>query len=225
MNANTIARELAAVGRRFYERGWAFGTSGNYSAVISRRPLRLAITSSGRSKRALAAAHILVCDERGMAVAPRPRSTGGKPAGRAVARARGARAEMQSRPSAETRIHIEIVRGRGAGAVLHTHSVWSTMLSERYAAAGGLAITGFEMLKGLHGVGSHEHREWIPILDNDQDMTRLSAVVARTLDAHPAAHALLLRRHGLYTWGASLDDAERQVEILEFLFETLCREA
>ena len=70
---------------------------------------------------------------------------------------------------------------------------------------------------------SHEHRELVPIVDNDQDMTRLAQRVGATLDRHPAAHAFLLRRHGLYTWGASLADAERHVEILEFLFETIGR--
>jgi methylthioribulose-1-phosphate dehydratase len=43
------------------------------------------------------------------------------------------------------------------------------------------------------------------------------------LDRSPQAHAFLLRRHGLYTWGESLADAERHVEILEFLFETIGR--
>ena len=109
---------------------------------------------------------------------------------------------------------------RAAGAVLHTHSVWSTILSDRLAPRGGLAIDGYEMLKGLDGVTTHEHREWIPILDNDQDMTRLAA--RRRGDAgrqHPACHAFLLRRHGMYTWGATLPDAVRHVEILEFLLE------
>ena len=195
-----VASDLAAVGRRFYVRGWALGTSGNFSAVVSRKPLRLAITASGLSKRELKASQILTCDAHGRAVGAR----GGK-------------------PSAETLLHIEIVRRRGAGAVLHTHSVWSTMLSERGAAAGGLGIEEFEMLKGLHGVQTHEHREWIPILDNDQDMSRLAGRVGDTLARHPEAHALLLRRHGLYTWGATLADAERHVEILEFLFETIGR--
>ena len=35
-------------------------------------------------------------------------------------------------------------------------------------------ICGYEMLKGLHGVTTHEHREWIPVLENDQDMSRLA---------------------------------------------------
>jgi methylthioribulose-1-phosphate dehydratase len=201
MGAGVTAHALAEVGRRFHARGWALGTSGNYSAVVSPKPLRLAITASGLSKRELVASQILVCGEDGHPVEP----GGGK-------------------PSAETLLHLEVIRRRGAGAVLDTQYVWSTMLSERHAKAGGLSITGFEMLKGLDGVRSHEHREWIPILGNDQDIARLSAEVARALDGHAAAHAFLLRRHGLYTWGRTLADAERHVEILEFLFEVLARE-
>jgi methylthioribulose-1-phosphate dehydratase len=79
------------------------------------------------------------------------------------------------------------------------------------------------MLKGLDGIGTHEHREWVPILENDQDMTRLAGAVRARLAAEPAAHAFLLRGHGLYTWGATIDEAERHVEILEFLLEILGR--
>jgi methylthioribulose-1-phosphate dehydratase len=194
-----VGSTLARVGRRFYARGWALGTSGNFSVVMSRRPLRLAITQSGVSKRELRAAQILQCDERGGVVG------------------------RTGRPSAETFLHIEIARRRRAGAVLHTHSVWSTVLSGRHAAEGGLAIEGYEMLKGLRGVTSHEHREWIPILENDQDMRRLSRAVGKTLAEHEHAHALLLQRHGLYTWGDTLEEAERHVEILEFLLEAVGR--
>jgi methylthioribulose-1-phosphate dehydratase len=118
---------------------------------------------------------------------------------------------------------VEIVRLRGAGAVLHTHSIWSTVLSDGNAAAGGLAIEGYEMLKGLEGVATHEHREWIPILENDQDMERLAGRVRETLISQPASHAFLLRRHGLYTWGETLSQAVRHVEIVEFLLEACGR--
>jgi methylthioribulose-1-phosphate dehydratase len=99
------------------------------------------------------------------------------------------------------------------------------MLSEAWAARsdGGLTIEGYEMLKGLAGVTSHDHRELVPIIDNDQDIPRLAGRVAETLDRHAAAHAFLLRRHGLYTWGETLADAARHVEILEFLFEVVGR--
>ncbi len=200
-----VQSKLAAVSRRCYARGWALGTSGNFSAVVSRRPLRLAITASAVPKGRLSRLDILQCDERGHVVG------GGK-------RARGSR-----RPSAETLLHLEIARLRNAGAVLHTHSVWTTVLSDLHNAHGGVWLEGYEMLKGLAGVSSHEHREWIPIVQNDQNMERLAGVVRRALECHPETHALLLCRHGLYTWGQTLDDAERHIEILEFLFETLVR--
>ena len=192
------AAELAAIGRRFYARGWVLGTSGNFSAVVARRPLTLAITASTVHKGTLTPKQILSIDERG-------------------------RVKGRGRSSAETLLHLEVVRARGAGAVLHTHSVWSTIVSGRHADAGGMAIEGFEMLKGLDGVRTHEHREWIPIVANDQDMPRLAGTVRRALEAHPDAHAFLIERHGLYTWGATLADAERHVEILEFLIEASAR--
>ena len=47
----------------------------------------------------------------------------------------------------ESLLHVEIVKQRAARAVLHTHSVWSTMLSDLNAEAGGFAVQGYEMLK------------------------------------------------------------------------------
>jgi methylthioribulose-1-phosphate dehydratase len=196
------AARLVEVGTRFYARGWVLGTSGNFSVVLSRKPLRLAITASAAHKGQLRRADIVECDEHGVLI-------GRKAATR--------------KPSAETLLHLEIARLRGAGAVLHTHSVWTTVLSDLHAGAGGFSIEGYEMLKGLRGVGSHEHREWIPIIPNDQNMPRLAGTVAETLRDRPEAHAFLLCRHGLYTWGDTLADAERHVEILEFLFEMIGR--
>ncbi len=199
--ARTLVKQLVDIGRRFDARGWVLGTSGNFSAVVTRQPLRLAITSSGTHKGMLTTGDILEIDEHACVGSP----------------ASGA-------PSAEARLHLEIVRARDAGAVLHTHSLWSTLVSERHAAAGGLAIEGYEMLKGLDGVATHEHREWIPILENDQNMERLAGVVREHLIRHPKAHAFLLRRHGMYTWGATLAQAVRHVEIVEFLLEVVGRE-
>jgi methylthioribulose-1-phosphate dehydratase len=193
-----LAQQLVDIGRAFYSRGWVMGTSGNFSAVLATRPLRLLITPSAAHKGRLSARDLLQVDANGRTV------------GRSV-----------GKPSAETRLHLEIVKASGAGAVLHTHSVWSTILSERHRDRGGLAIQGLEMLKGLDGVTTHDHQEWVPILANDQDMARLSSRVRGALAGYPAAHAILLSGHGLYTWGRTVADAERQIEILEFLFEVI----
>lgn len=195
-----IASSLAAISRSFYGRGWALGTSGNFSAVVTREPLRLAITPSGADKGELTAEQILEIGREGSETAG-----------------------LKSKPSAEALLHINAVLERGAGAVLHTHSVWSAVLSNLHAPAGGLLIEGFEMLKGLEGVNSHEHREWLPIIENSQDMRALAESVSKILALHSDAHGFLLRGHGLYTWATDLATAKRHVEILEFLLETLGR--
>jgi len=190
---------LAALGRSFYARGWALGTSGNFSAVVSRDPFRIAITSTGLDKGSLTPDQLVQVD------------------------ANGTVAEGSGQASAETALHLVLVRVRAAGAVLHTHSIWSTIISELHAAQHGIWIEGYEMLKGLQGVKSHTHREWLPIVENDQDMARLAGVVDRTLTQHPDAHGFLLRGHGLYTWGGDLGQAKRHLEILEFLLEVIGR--
>src|SRR2546430_4304237 len=55
--------DLVEIGKGFYARGWVLGTSGNFSAVISREPLRLAITSTGLDKASLAPQQFLEMDE------------------------------------------------------------------------------------------------------------------------------------------------------------------
>jgi len=194
-----LAGRIAELGRQAHHRGWVLGTSGNFSAVVSREPLRLAITASGVDKGRLGPAQILEIDGEGRAV-------GGS-----------------GRPSAETSLHLAVVRERGAGAVLHTHSPWSTLLSDAHAGAGGLAIEGYEMLKGLDGVATHEHREWLPIVENTQDWSAGAAEVESRLRQRPDAHGLLIRRHGLYTWGRDFDEAVRHLEVLEFLLEVVGR--
>lgn len=190
---------MAEIGRGFYARGWVLGTSGNFSAVVSRDPLRLAITSTGLDKGSLTPAQFLEIDEQANVV-------------------RG-----DGPPSAEALLHLTIVRDVEASAVLHTHSVWSTVLSGTHARHSGIALEGYEMLKGLAGVQTHKHREWLPILENSQDMAELADRVSHTLREKPGIHGFLLREHGLYTWGDKLAEAKRHVEILEFLMEVLVR--
>ena len=192
---------LAKLARSCYERGWLLGTSGNFSSVVSRDPFCLAITATGLDKGALTPQQFVRVDASGSVV------------------------QGSGKPSAETALHLVVARARQAGTALHTHSVWSTILSERHAKERGLWIEGYEMLKGLKGVTSHQHREWLPILENDQDILKLAQEVESVLTEHPHMHGFLLRKHGLYTWGENLSEAKRHLEILEFLMEVLGRTA
>ena len=195
-----IAEGLAATAKGFHARGWLLGTSGNLSAVVQREPLQMAMSPSGIDKGELRAEQLLSIDENARIVG-----------------------QLGGKPSDESLLHIRIVKERGAGAVLHTHSIWNTILSDFYAATGGMTIEGYEMLKGLQGVRTHEHSEWLPIIENSQDMPALAETILQTLNEHKATHGFLVRRHGLYTWGETVAQAKRHVEIFEFLLETIGR--
>ena len=199
-----LTKNLVEIGKNFYSRGWVLGTSGNFSAVTSREPLCLAITSKGSDKGRLTPAQFLEIDGVGNVV----RNGGG-----------------DEQPSAEASLHLAVVRCMNADEVLHTHSVWSTVLYDMHASRGGIVLEGYEMLKGLDGVGTHQHKEYLPILENSQDMIELAQRVSSTLQEYNGIHGFLLLGHGLYTWGESLEEAIHNVEILEFLMEVLVRSA
>lgn len=194
------AAELAEAGREFYRRGWVMGTSGNFSVLLARRPMRLCITASGNEKGMLDETHFLELDDDAEII------------------------EGFGKPSAETLLHLTIYRLMPkARSILHTHSVWGTILSDRYFENGAIEIEGYEMLKGLSGVRTHEHKEIVPIVENSQDYVALSHVIENVVRENKKIHGIYLRRHGLYTWGETVADAKRHVEIFEFLFEVLGR--
>ncbi|MDA0254809.1 MAG: methylthioribulose 1-phosphate dehydratase [Planctomycetota bacterium] len=203
---------LRAIGREFHGRGWSLGTSSNYSIVVSREPLELLVTVSGKDKSALGRDDFVRVDAEGRVADGSDR-----------------------RSSAETLLHCTIAELiPSVGAVLHTHSPWGTILSgadlPAGAAVGCLRIAGYEMLKGLDGITTHDTLEEVPIFANTQDMRELSARIRADwagLDfansGRPPLHGFLIARHGLYTWGRDLAEARRHIEIFEFLFECVAR--
>jgi len=193
--------ELAEAGQEFYRRGWVLGTSGNFSMLLARKPLRVCVTASGIEKGKLDETNFLELDDDAEIL------------------------QGFGKPSAETLIHLTIYRFLPkARSILHTHSVWGTILSDQFFEQGAIEIEGYEMLKGLAGVTTHEHRERVPIVENSQDYVALAHVIENVIRENDGIHGIYLRRHGLYTWGETVSDARRHVEIFEFLFEVLGRQ-
>jgi methylthioribulose-1-phosphate dehydratase len=188
---------LCATARWCYTQGWVPATSGNFSV---RQGERVLITASGLDKGTLTPEGLLETDVEGRVLA----GTG--------------------KPSAESGLHLVLYRARPtAGAILHVHTVWNTLLSGLYEAAAVATIEGYELLKGLSGVSTHTHREQVPILKNSQNYGELCTELEAALAKYPDAHGVLLSRHGLYTWGETVIDARRHLEALEFLFEVEMR--
>lgn len=207
MPYTTEKQSLIDIGRLFYQRQWSVGTSSNYSTKLRVDPLKVLITASGKDKGALTQDDFVIVDSSGKSIgeiAPSTVTTSPAPA-----------------PSAETMLHVVALQQPGLNAVLHTHSVWSTILSDKYASQGYLELSGYEMLKGLEGIKTHETTLKFKIFENTQDIAKLAVEVKRLLSdpVQPLQYGFLLRKHGLYTWGKDLFAARRHVEILEFLFE------
>lgn len=189
------AAELIAAGRFFHERGWVPATSGNFSAKLSSG--EIAITVSSRHKGRLTLDDIMRIDAEG-------RSLDGK------------------KSSDETLLHTHLYqRYPEIGAVLHPHSPNATVISllnDQEAV-----LEGYELLKAIGGIKTHATRIVIPVVANDQDIVRLSAVVDKRLDSNSESHGYLIAGHGLYTWGKTVEDTVRHVEALDAMFEIQLR--
>lgn len=184
----SITDALIATGHRMDRHGWVPATAGNLSHRLPGG--HIAITRSGVHKGRLIAADILTVNAQGRTV------------------------DLERHPSAETLLHCQIyTQFPTAQAVLHGHSIAGTVLSRHVDR---LAVTGYELLKAF-GIATHDTTLELPILDNDQDMPRLAAVLAPILPG--ARMGYLIRGHGTTIWGDTIDAAFNRLEAVEFLLE------
>lgn len=192
------AEQLVETARWASRMGWAPATSSNYSVRLpdDAAPAYCAITSSGVDKSAIEVEHILAVDQHG-----RPVDADGL------------------KPSAETLLHLLLYRTMGAGAVLHTHSLPAALLSQLARNDGRVLLSGWELLKGLSGIDTHEVEISLPVFPNSQDMQALSARVERSLSRERSCYGFLLAGHGLYVWGKDIPEAKRHIEVLEYLLQ------
>lgn len=188
MDIRDATLALIDVGRFLFSKGWVPATSGNLSVRLDDGTIM--VTASGHHKGELSPEGLMQIDLDGRPIFG------------------------EGRPSAETPLHLMIYRRfQDARVVLHTHSALATILS-----MGGYDLTfeGFEMLKALSTIESHERRLRLPVFPNDQNVARLADRVA----VHAGVtHGFMIAGHGLYTWGDSMATARRHVEAIEFLLE------
>ena len=197
-NTTALAKALCGAMGEIHRRGWCDGTGGNFSCVLEADPIRLLMAPSGVHKGSVAPIDLIQVNREGHVVLG------------------------NGKASAESALHLEIVKTCVAGAVLHTHSQAGTLLSQWACRHGRLELSGLEMLKGLDGIKTHDCSVNVPVLANNQNLSELSAQARPLL--RDAPHGLLIAGHGLYAWGRNLGSAMRHLEILEFLLEQRWRQ-
>ena len=185
------AEPLCQIARLFSARQWCLATSGNFSVRAHKG--HCLITESGKDKSTLTSDDLIICTLDGKAV------------------------DSTRRPSAETEIHCCLYEfDNNIGAVLHTHSATSTVLSR--VADSDLYFEHYEMQKAFNGVSSHIGGVGLVILENSQKMPSIvKELKERWLSGDITAPGFLIRGHGLYAWGKDLFEAQRHTEGLEFL--------
>lgn len=192
--------ELAAVGRDLYDRGWGVGVTGSLSVLLARKPTRLCITSADRRASSFDEENFLEIDDDAEIL------------------------QGFGKPADETLLHLAIYRRRPrARCILFSRSVAGTVLSDKHFVDGGIAIRGYEAQCGLPGVASHEETVTVPIIENSRDYVALSHVLENVLIEQPHLKGFLIRRHGFFTWGETVEDTMAQLQIFEFLFEVILR--
>jgi len=178
-----------------HQKGFAPATSSNYSFRLPGEE-HIHISSSGVDKGVFTEEDLMLVDKVGVPI------------------------KDNRKPSAETLLHTMIYeRLSQVGCVLHTHTVYNTTLSAIFEQKGNLRLEGFEVLKGLSGISTHDSYVDVPVFPNSQDMPLLASQIESYWDSHPEMPGFLLAGHGLYTWGKTIAEAKRHIEVFEFLFE------
>ena len=222
--ARRLCRTMAAIHRR----GWCDGTGGNFSVVIRRPPhLELLMAPSGVDKGQVKPSELIVVEDSGRVLSGTGKASAETRLHQTIVHSTGAGAVLHTHSQAATLLSISAMQaasnrpgGEEQGGASREHDAGekgAPPSPEDGIRLVHLVIEGLEMLKGLEGIHTHESRIHIPVLANDQDLDRLSAAARPHLAGAP--HGILIAGHGLYAWGADLQQAMRHLEILEFLLE------
>jgi methylthioribulose-1-phosphate dehydratase len=188
--------QLSTIKADFAARGWFPATSGNLSIRIGEiveHKFTFAVTASGKDKSQSTPEDFLLVNELSLPT------------------------EATSlKPSAETEIHSEIYRLTGCGAIFHIHTVYNNLLSELFWEQGRIPIEGVELIKAFN-IWEEAATIAIPILPNHADIGLIASQIAGALI--PRIPGVVLRKHGIYAWGANASEAKRHLEAFEYLFE------
>jgi methylthioribulose-1-phosphate dehydratase len=121
------------------------------------------------------------------------------------------------KPSDEAVLHLRLYQTVGCSAVCHGHPPHAVALS--LGAEGIIGVHGIEMQKAFAGTSTHLCERNLPVVANSQDMEELSRLVLAA--RNPAVPAVIVRGHGVYAWGASVREAGRHLETVEYLCRVL----
>jgi methylthioribulose-1-phosphate dehydratase len=193
-------KKLASLVRIMNSLGHNPATSGNYSLRSKTSPEIALVSESGIDKSKFIEDNFLP-----LYIENREMHDDYKPSGR--------------KSSDETDIHLTIYQITNANCVLHSHMLDSLLFADLFSDNNFATIKNLELLKGFKGIKTHELEINIPIFDNTQDIRNLAETIKPAILSQTNSYGLLLRGHGVYVWGDSVEEAKRHLEVFEYIFK------
>lgn len=183
---------ICELARTFYDLGWVSGTGGG---ICIREGDHVVMAPSAVQKERMRADQMFTIALDGSIVS-RP-------------------ADPNLRPSECSSLFLKAINLRGAGAVIHNHSIHAVMATMLFESQ--FVVSHLEMIKGIEGM-SFGDRLVVPIIENTARECDLADSLEEAILAYPNAHAVLVRRHGVYVWGRDWVSAKTQAECYDYLF-------
>lgn len=130
--------------------------------------------------------------------------------------------EKNLKKSQCTPLFMLAYRERGAGAVIHTHSPHAVRCTLLYDKE--FVITHQEMIKGIKDAKlgrylRYDEKLVVPIIENTPFEKDLAGSLGEAIRQYPGTSAVLVRRHGVYVWGDTWQQAKTMTECYDYLFE------
>ncbi|XP_041980152.1 probable methylthioribulose-1-phosphate dehydratase [Aricia agestis] len=186
--------------KQFYHLGWVTGTGGGISI---KEGDKIYIAPSGVQKERMKADDLFVqtINDEDLELPP---------------------PEKRLKKSQCTPLFMLAYRERGAGSVIHTHSPHAVRCTLLWGDE--FVITHQEMIKGIKDATLNRYLRYdeklvVPIIENTPFERDLAGSLAEVLRRYPGTSAVLVRRHGVYVWGDSWQQAKTMTECYDYLFE------
>lgn len=200
-DTNHPAKLICELCSNFYKLGWVTGTGGGISI---RDGEKVYIAPSGVQKERISPEDIFVLTLSTRSFLRWP-------------------THKPLKQSACTPLFYNAYDLRSAGACIHTHSQHAVMATLLWKGD-EFRISHQEMIKGMRIGGmttvmSYGDTLVIPIIANTPDEEDLREGMEEAMRKYPNAPAVLVRRHGTYSWGADWEKAKAQAECLDYLLE------
>lgn len=187
--------------KQFYNLGWVTGTGGGISI---KHKEKIYIAPSGVQKERICPDELFVQDISGNDIELPPN-------------------EKKFKKSQCTPLFMCVYRWRNAGAVIHTHSKFAVMVTLHWPGK-EFRVTHLEMIKGIRNqqLGrSYRYDEElvIPIIENTPFEEDLKYELERIILNYPETCAVLVRRHGIYVWGDTWQQAKTMTECYDYILD------